>query len=100
MTTAEEISLAKPETRPQPPGPAVYQIAIGHFDSRSLYLAMKLRLADLLANGPRDVSDLAKTTQAHAPSVNMMRFLASLGIFEELNGSKFVVSRVGGTCCT
>ena len=46
-------------TQALPPSAALYQMAIGHYVSRALHLAAKLKLADLMASGPRSVSDLA-----------------------------------------
>jgi hypothetical protein len=48
-----------------PPGIVLYQIGIGHYFSRALALAAKLGVADLLKDGPRRYSDLAKGSPAH-----------------------------------
>jgi hypothetical protein len=96
MSTAERISPANPEASLPPPGLAIYQMAIGHYVSRALYLAAKLGLADLLADGPRDSGDLAKASGTHAPSLNrVMRLLASAGVFNEQEAGRFALTPLG-----
>lgn len=81
-----------------PAGLAAYHLAIGHYFSRALYVAAKLGLADLLAGGPRDHRDLAAASGTHAPSLNrVLRLLASVGVFEELEGGRFALTPVGET---
>ncbi|MGH7177128.1 MAG: methyltransferase, partial [Tepidisphaeraceae bacterium] len=93
---SEKPSSAKPEQLGLPPGLALYQMAIGHYLSRALYLAAKLGLADLLKDGSRDFRDLAGATETHAPSLNrVMRLLVSAGLFEELDGDKFTLTPLG-----
>jgi SAM-dependent methyltransferase len=79
-----------------PPPLALYQMAVGHYLSRALYLAAKLGIADLLKDGPRDARDLAKITETHAPSLNrVMRLLASAGVFTELEDGRFALAPIG-----
>jgi SAM-dependent methyltransferase len=79
-----------------PPPLALYQLGIGHYFSRALYLAAKLGIADLLKDGPRDCRDLATSTETHAPSLNrMMRLLASAGVFEEREDGRFALNPIG-----
>jgi hypothetical protein len=60
------------------------QLMTGYWVSQSLYVAAKLGIADLLANGPQTVEQLAAGTQAHAASLRrVLRALASVGIFTE-----------------
>jgi hypothetical protein len=88
-TTASERSAL-------PPGIVLYQMAIGHYVSRALYLAAKLGIADLLKDGPRDHRELASASETHAPSLNrVLRLLASVGIFEELEGGRFALEPLG-----
>ncbi|MDI1448162.1 methyltransferase [Polyangium sp. 6x1] len=59
--------------------------------SHAVGVAAKLGFAELLASGPRSVEDLARTTNAHAPSVyRLLRLLASRGIFREEDPGIFV----------
>jgi hypothetical protein len=92
MSTSEDASAKNVE----PPGMALYRIGIGHYFSRALCVAAKLKVADLLGDGPRDAADLARTTETHAPSLRrVLRLLASVGVFEELDDGKFQLTGVG-----
>jgi SAM-dependent methyltransferase len=74
----------------------LYQLAIGHYLSRALFVAARLGLADLLAEGPREVSHLAKASGTHAPSLRrLLRLLASADVFEELGGGRFALQPLG-----
>jgi hypothetical protein len=82
--------------RDLPPPIALYQLATGHYLSRSLSLVAKLGIADLLSDGPRHCNDLAKSTQTHAASLRrVMRLLASAGIFLEEENGEFSLTAVG-----
>ena len=55
-----------------------------------IYVAAKLNIADFLREGPLTVEDLARLCHAHAPSLyRLLRALASLGIFTEVESKKF-----------
>jgi hypothetical protein len=96
MPTAEATSAAKPAVPGLPPGIALYQMAIGHYVSRALYLAAKLGLADLLKDGPRDCRDLARASETHAASLQrVLRLLASVGVFEEAESGSFSLKPLG-----
>ena len=43
------------------PSQQLVQMIIGSWVSRAIYLAAKLQIADLLADGPRSAEDLADT---------------------------------------
>ncbi|HUI26778.1 MAG TPA: methyltransferase [Candidatus Kryptonia bacterium] len=92
----QDLSETKPASSALPPGVLLYQMAIGHYVSRALYLAAKLSLADLLKDGPRDYRDLARASATHAPSLKrVMRLLASVGIFTELDDGRFTLQPLG-----
>lgn len=96
MPTATDPSAVQPQPSAPPPGLLLYQMAIGHYVSRAMFIAAKLGLADLLKNGPRDVGELAADSKTHSPSLKrLMRFLASVGLFEEVEGSKFSLTPLG-----
>ena len=79
-----------------PPPLALYQMAVGHYFSRAIYLAAKLGIADLLKDGPRDYRDLGKATDTHAPSLKrVMRLLVSAGVFAEQEDGKFALAPLG-----
>ena len=69
------------------------QILLGSLASQTLYVAAKLGIADLLVDGPKPVSELAKATATDAPSLyRVLRALASLGIFAEQDGRTFAMT--------
>src|SRR2546428_12926102 len=79
-----------------PPPLMLYQIGIGHYFSRALYLAAKLGIADLLKDGPRHAGQLAEATRTHAPSLNrVLRLLASVGVFSEQEDGSFALTPPG-----
>jgi hypothetical protein len=66
-------------------------VLAGFWISRSVYVAAKLSVADLLAAGPKTVEQLAIETGSHAPSLyRLLRGLASHGIFREEQHHLFV----------
>ncbi len=63
---------------------------VGRWISKPIYVAAELGIADLLAEGPRSIEELAQESQSHAPSLyRMMRALASVGIFSETEDKRF-----------
>jgi orsellinic acid C2-O-methyltransferase len=93
-TTA--ASDTKAGTPALPPGLVLYQMSIGHYVSRALYLAAKLGLADLLGDGPRDYRELAVHTDTDAESLRrVMRLLASVGVFTEGDDGNFALTSLG-----
>lgn len=86
---------ASTQTPPLPPQLMLYQIGIGHYLSRALYVAAKLKIADLLRDGPLNHKEIASRTGTHAPSLNrVMRLLASIGVFSEEPGGKFALTEL------
>ena len=76
--------------------PPLYNISIGHFFSRALALAAKLKLADLMKNGPRRCEDLAAATGTNATALRrVMRLLVSVGIFDEIESGEFKLTPAG-----
>ena len=79
-----------------PPPVLLYHLATGHYISRALFLAAKLGIADLLKDGRRHHSELAKATGTNASSLNrVMRLLASAGVFTEEENGNFALTPVG-----
>ncbi|MGW2956286.1 methyltransferase [Streptomyces eurythermus] len=64
---------------------------------QSLYVAAKLRLPDLLADGPRTAADLAAECEVHPQALyRFCRALAALGLFTEEPGERFTLTEAGG----
>jgi O-methyltransferase len=56
-----------------------------------IHTAARLHIAEELADGPRTLPELAEKTGTHAPSLyRLLRALACIGLFTELDGSRFV----------
>lgn len=76
--------------RPAQPEEVLMKMIAGSFVSQALYVAARLGVADLLAEEPRDPSELSAATGAHAGSLyRMLRALASVGVFSERADGKF-----------
>jgi len=77
------------------PVPAVMlNLTIGHWVARLTYIAAKLKLADLLKDGPRTAAHLATAAGVHAPALyRVLRALASVGVFAETKGGRFKLTR-------
>ena len=63
---------------------ALIQMISGGRVAQAVYVAARLKIADLLADGPRTATELATLSEAHPPSLyRLLRALASLGVFAE-----------------
>ena len=68
----------------------------GYRNTALLYVAAKLGLADLLANGPRSSAELARSLGAHAPSLHrILRGLVTLGVCSEEHDGRFGLTPLG-----
>jgi hypothetical protein len=95
-TAADTADTALPQA--VPPSFALFQMITGKFVSRAVYAAARLRLADLLADGPRTAAELAASTGNHAPSLQrLLRALAGLGVLATVSGGepRFALTPVG-----
>lgn len=76
-----------------PPQALTGKMILGKYTTQLIYVAAKLKLADLLEDGPRHVDDLSNEAGAHAPNLyRVMRFLAGLGIFTEIEPRIFALT--------
>jgi O-methyltransferase domain/Dimerisation domain len=83
-------------TQELPPPFALFRMVIGYYVSRAIYVAARLGIADLLAEGRRSHDELAKATGAHADSLRrVLRLLASAGVFIEEDDGKFALTPIG-----
>ncbi len=70
----------------------------GFWVSRTIYIAAKLGLADLLKDGPKTAEELAEATETHAPSLyRVLRALASTGVLNEDASKRFQLTPLGET---
>jgi hypothetical protein len=79
-----------------PPHAQLVQMAMGHWISRLVYVAAKLDLAGLLADGPKRADELAGPTGTDAGALyRVMRSLATLGILSENDSRQFSLTPLG-----
>lgn len=72
------------------PPEALLQMITSSWVSQAIYVAAVLGIADLLKDDPKNSSELAKATGTHARSLyRVMRALASVGIFAEIEDGRF-----------
>jgi hypothetical protein len=79
-----------------PPDVALIQLVFGTCVSMAVSVVAKLRVADLLADGPKTLADLATRTKTHAPSLSrVLRALAAVGVFAEQPDGRFDLRPMG-----
>ncbi|MFG3708311.1 methyltransferase [Micromonospora sp. NPDC047670] len=72
------------------------QLIYGFFTAQTLHVAVRLRIPDLLADGARDVADLAAATDADAPSLRrLLRALVFLEVLDEPTPGTFALTEQG-----
>jgi SAM-dependent methyltransferase len=72
------------------------QLTFGSMVAQAISVAADLGVADALADGPRPVDDIATIVGADAPSLyRLLRALADVGVFEELDGRRFAATSLG-----
>jgi O-methyltransferase domain/Dimerisation domain len=75
------------------PAQTIFQLATGYIISAALQTAVKLGVADHLANGPRSAGELAAATGANEDALyRVLRALAMVGVFEETSGRRFALT--------
>ncbi len=78
---------------------ALRRLVAGYQVSQALHVAATLKLADLLADGPRTSDELAAATEAHADALyRLLRALAAVGVFKELDDRRFELAPLGDAC--
>lgn len=73
-----------------PPDAQLMQFGLGMFISQALFVAAKLGIPDLLANGARSTADLAQASETDERSLfRLLRSLASVGAFTQVSERTF-----------
>src|ERR1700712_2299954 len=96
--TVDTLTHPTPDIQAGPPGgppPAaiLLQMMDGIKVTQLIHVAAVLGLADLLRDGPRTSDDLAAAAGAHPGALyRVLRALASLGIFREIDGGRFALT--------
>jgi hypothetical protein len=81
--------------QPIPPEAHLTQLIFGALTTQALYVAAKLGIADLLAEEPRPVSELAAATGSHEQSLyRVLRSLESAGVFREIEPRVFALTEL------
>lgn len=76
----------------------IMQLATGYVASISIHIAAKLGIADLLKDGPRTASELATATRTSEDRLyRMLRALASVGVFTEIDARRFALTPAAET---
>src|SRR5215212_9361366 len=84
---------SEPSAQQMPPDAYLLQLAFAPMLTQALYVAAKLGVADLLAEKPLPVSELAARTKTHERSLyRILRSLASVGVFEETDPKVFALT--------
>lgn len=74
---------------PSPHG-QIMQLGIGYMAPACMYITAKLKIADLLAGGPKRVSELAHASKVNEDALyRVMRAIASTGVFREMAPGTF-----------
>lgn len=84
----------------KPPAVRMYEMLYSSLVSQLLVVAADLGLADEVAEGPRSVDALAAATGTHRSSLSrVMRALASVGVFTEVEPRVFAQTPLSETLC-
>ena len=79
-----------------PPVAALYRLLNGYLIGRAIHVAAQLGVADVLREGPRSTTEIATAVGAHAPTLyRLLRALASVGLFTEVEHGSFALTPVG-----
>lgn len=95
LARKEKVVTPKwPESFPDPSlVPRLQQLVWGKATTQCLFVASKLGIADLLADGPRSVEELAAETETSAGALyRVLRLLASLDVFVEVAPRQFALT--------
>lgn len=73
-----------------PPQIALLEIGTSFWQSQAVYVAARLKIADVLSEGSQSAQELAAKVEAHPDRLyRILRALASIGIFKELENGHF-----------
>ena len=65
----------------------------GYRISQAIYVVTQLGIPDLLADGPREIDELARATESHAPSLRrVLLFLAGVGVLDKVGPERFALT--------
>jgi hypothetical protein len=72
----------------------------GYRLSQAIYVATRLGIPDLLADGPRDIEELAQETHSHPQNLRrILLALAAAGVLDMVGTHRFALTEVGVGLC-
>jgi hypothetical protein len=72
------------------PSATLGQMLAGYQVTQLIYVAAKLGLADILADGPKSSAELASIVGAESGTLQrLLRALACIGVFKQIEGGRF-----------
>lgn len=84
-----------PSKDPNPRPPLLFQMATAYWVSQAIYVAAKLGIADLLADGPQSTAALAAATRSDGGSLfRLLRALSSVGVLSQVGKDQFALARL------
>ena len=90
MASTETVSVPRPQAQD---AQQIMQLATGFVFTAAMQPIVRLKIADLLADGPLPVPELARQTGSNADALyRVMRLLASAGVFAESPGKVFALT--------
>jgi hypothetical protein len=76
------------------------QLIRGYWTTQAIFVAAELRIADLLADGPKDPEELGRASGVKGDMLyRVLRALASIGIFAEDSDGRFMLTPLAETLC-
>jgi len=80
---------------PVDPRQHLLNLVRGYRISQAIYVATRLGIPDLLADGPREIEALAHATGSHPPSLRrVLVFLAGVGVLDKVGPDRFALTPV------
>ena len=79
-----------------PPYLQIFFLSEGAAISTALFLAAEIGIADLLAEGPKDSTELAQATSTDPSALHrVLHLLSSVGVFAEVSPGRFGLTPLG-----
>jgi len=79
----------------------IFKFIGGYRISRAIYVVVELGIPDLLSAGPMHCHELAAKTDSDASTLyRVLRFLAGVGLVDEVGHQEFALTRLGSTLRT
>ena len=88
--------MSQSDSDDEDPSVALSRLVLGYGLSQAVYVAAKLGIPDLLADGPRNGADLAGATGTNAHSLSrVLRLLAANAVLTEVGADRFALAPMG-----